>query len=123
MARTIIRSGLILAISMLVAGSCTAATKYVIIVDLSKSAKLVFPQYRNAVHQILSQTPINIGDSVTVMGITDDSFGHSIILLQDSIKTRLRPKEPKLQDCSKLGKESFQYKSCVSTNTKTREKW
>lgn len=121
--KAIIHFGLTLAIFVAVASSSIASTRHVIIVDLSKSARSVFPQYRSAIHSILSGTPLNIGDSVTIMGITDDSFGHQIILLQESVQTLLRTSDFELLDCSKFGKGSFQYKSCMATNEDRNGKW
>lgn len=104
--------------------SVTAATKVVIIIDLSQSARSSFSQYRSAIRRMLEQNPINIGDTFTIMGITDDSFGKRILLLDDSIEPIPPPgKELVLKDCSSLPKGSFSYDSCLSTNKKAKADW
>lgn len=114
---------LIVVVFLLAGSSCTASTKHVILIDLSQSARSVFPQYKSGVRQLLEQTQLYIGDSVTVLGITGDSFGHPIILLQDYVHSTLRPKDLELEDCSRFGKDSFAFKSCAALNGERNAKW
>lgn len=103
--------------------SGTGATKYVLVVDLSGSAKTVLPQYQNSVHNLLSSSemPLDIHDHVVIIGITEDSFGYPKLLVSHTIQP-LKTDGLHLSDCSKLAMGSLQRKACETRNkAKTRE--
>lgn len=114
---------LVLACCLGFSRSSSAATRYVAIIDLSKSAKSAFPQYRAELHDLLSVTPLTIGDEFIVMGISSDSFSRPNVMFSETVRTLLRSGEYQLEDCSKLGKQSFQYKACAAQNDQKDKNW
>jgi hypothetical protein len=101
---------------------CHAFTRYVILVDLSKSAKPVVDDYKNRIHNTLMV--LQEGDSALVLAITEDSFGNRQVLLDEGVmSSQARPKRLALENCEPYGNLPIRLSACKSGNSQKQKEW
>jgi hypothetical protein len=112
----VVTAGLCLTISSVSA----AATKQVILIDLSKSVGTSIGEYKLGVQQVLEQ--LNIGDTTVVLGITEDSFANPRVLLNEVVGFLNQPSDLTLADCSKV-RGTINKPLCESRNRERENTW